>query len=190
MKSYTRKMFTLFISILMIITTICGCGETENDDLNLSNSSQNGNSNSLTNNNGLSSIESAHEEENAVYKIYYIVNSGIVGIMGFDDGISNSDVSAMNEDLQLSGYSVDYIEIKGKNDIVIPTHINGCCVYAIDGGAFKNCTSITSITIPSCVEVIEPGAFDGCNKNLTIYGDMNSTAQSFANENGICFKQQ
>lgn len=57
-------------------------------------------------------------------------------------------------------------------------------------GAFCNCTSIRSITIPNCVEVIEPGAFRGCCSDLIIYGNINSEAQVFANDNNIRFEQQ
>lgn len=73
-------------------------------------------------------------EEKAFYKLYYIVDSGVVGIMGFDNGISNSDISTMSSELQKYGYNVKYIEKSGKNNIIIPKTIGGYPVYAIDGG--------------------------------------------------------
>lgn len=126
-------------------------------------------------------------DEDDTYKLYYVVSLDRLGIIGFDDGVSGSNISSAKEDLQLSGYSIECVEINGKNNIVIPENIDGYDVYAIDGGAFNNCTSITSVTIPSCVKIIEPGAFDGCRSDLIIYGDLNSAAQVFSDENNIKF---
>lgn len=135
-------------------------------------------------------IEEISNEPVDSYKLYYVIDSGAAGIMGFDDGISNSDISSMNAELESSGYSVEYIEIEGKNDIIIPDTVKNIPLYAIDGGAFKNCFSINSITIPNSVSIIEPGAFDGCNSDLIIYGEAGSEAEAFANENNIVFKEK
>ena len=61
--------------------------------------------------------------------------------------------------------------VTGKNkissEIVIPattTHLDKTyTVVAIGDGAFKDCTSLTSITIPNSVTYIGTSAFDGCS---------------------------
>jgi len=47
-------------------------------------------------------------------------------------------------------------------EVIIPDRIYGVKVVGIESGAFKNCTQITSITIPETVIVIGEDAFDGC----------------------------
>jgi hypothetical protein len=66
-------------------------------------------------------------------------------------------------------------------DITIP---NG--VTSIGDYAFSRCTSLTDITIPNSVTSIGNWAFWGCG-NLTIYGNIGSYAQTYAEENGIPF---
>lgn len=49
-----------------------------------------------------------------------------------------------------------------RGDMVIPELVNGVKVVAIDAGAFKDCTDLTGISIPSSVVYSGPGAFYGC----------------------------
>ncbi len=60
-------------------------------------------------------------------------------------------------------------------------------VTEIESGTFKNCTELTSIVIPESVTHIYFGAFEGC-ENFTIYGQKNSYADKYANNNDIPFK--
>lgn len=53
-----------------------------------------------------SSDISEDPSDTSTYKLYYVVDSGIVGIVGFDDGISSFDISTMKDELKSSGYSV------------------------------------------------------------------------------------
>ncbi|MBO5076139.1 MAG: leucine-rich repeat domain-containing protein [Clostridia bacterium] len=47
-------------------------------------------------------------------------------------------------------------------DIVIPSHVNGKPVEAIDECAFQDNTTITSVFIPGTVQTIDEDAFAGC----------------------------
>ena len=58
---------------------------------------------------------------------------------------------------------------------------------SIGNYAFYNCSSLTEIFIPKSVTEINPNAFTGIN-GLTIKGNRNSYAQTFANANGINFE--
>lgn len=69
----------------------------------------------------------------------------------------------------------DYLEI-----------INVNKVTTIRAEAFAGCVLLKKAFIPSTVETIEEGAFAGCD-DLTIYGNHNSEAYRYAEENGIDF---
>ena len=57
-------------------------------------------------------------------------------------------------------YVCDY---KGTaSEIVIPSEINGKQVNSIAAYTFRNCTGVTSITIPDSITAIYPSAFMGC----------------------------
>ena len=46
---------------------------------------------------------------------------------------------------------------------------------------------MTAIHIPASVTEIAADAFDGCNRNLTIYAPDRSAAKTYANRHGIRF---
>lgn len=96
---------------------------------------------------------------------------------------------------------------KGIKQLHIPSNVKWISAYAfsncsnltkvvIDEGlvniskfAFLNCTSLTEIEIPKSVKVIEPDAFKGI-EGLTIIGLKGSTAQKYAEEFRIKFKEK
>lgn len=59
-------------------------------------------------------------------------------------------------------------------------------VTEIGATAFKNCKNLTEITIPASVVSIGSNAFYNCPK-LTVYGYKGTTAQTYAQSNGLMF---
>ena len=59
-------------------------------------------------------------------------------------------------------------------DIVIPEKIevDGVTLYVeeIESGAFKDCSGVTSISIPNCILKIGSSAFEGCSSLAAITG--------------------
>ena len=79
------------------------------------------------------------------------------------------------EDYSYLAYTEDNgtITITGLNDtsmteVIIPASINNVPVTSIGDSAFQNCTSLTSITIPNSVTLIDGYAFDGCTSLTSI----------------------
>ena len=52
-------------------------------------------------------------------------------------------------------------------DVVVPDEIDGCPVVSV-GSTFRNCDSITSITIPNGVKEIGGYSFEGCDNLLSV----------------------
>lgn len=66
------------------------------------------------------------------------------------------------------GYSVRVADKTGLSSVVVPNTYNDRPVINIGSGAFYNCDSLTSVTIPSSITSIDSYAFYGCD-SLTIY---------------------
>ena len=64
--------------------------------------------------------------------------------------------------------TVKGLEDKSATSAEIRSYAAGCKVTSIGGGAFKECTSLISINIPSSVTSIESQAFDGCSSLASI----------------------
>ena len=79
----------------------------------------------------------------------------------------------LNYELRNGGYSVTGVTVD-QGDIVILDYYEGKPVTSIGSGAFKNCKSLTSITIPNSVTSIGYDAFHGCSglKNIYYMGDI------------------
>ncbi len=60
-------------------------------------------------------------------------------------------------------------------------------IISIGNNAFSGCSSMKTIVIPSNVTSIGSDAFSNCDDNLTIYGEVGSYAQTYANQNNIKF---
>lgn len=102
----------------------------------------------------------------------------------------------------IEGYA--FADCKSLKEIEIPCNLvsgeifNGCTklekvifkegVTTISPGAFfQNCPSLTYIYIPSSVTEIGYTSLSLTNSNITVYGDYNSYARQFCEENGINF---
>ena len=66
------------------------------------------------------------------------------------------------------GYSVTGIGECTDKDVIIPGEFNGIPITSIGGSAFRDCTSLTSITIPNSVTNIGYEAFSGCTSLISI----------------------
>jgi hypothetical protein len=61
--------------------------------------------------------------------------------------------------------------------VVLPGTINGLPVISIEG-AFQNCSSLTSVTVPGSVTYVWGGAFSGCSSLTEIYFQANAPSFS------------
>ncbi len=91
----------------------------------------------------------------------------------------NAPHGGNHSDLVMSDYG-DYYEVSGYTglpiEIIIPDTYNGKPVKSIGFGAFEDCTSLTSITIPNSVTSIGDYAFAYCTglTSITIPGSVTS----------------
>ena len=58
-------------------------------------------------------------------------------------------------------------------------------VTKIDDCAFRGCTSLDTVIIPSSVKDLGWGIFDGCEDKVVVYCDEGSEAQDYCRRNGI-----
>ncbi len=92
-----------------------------------------------------------------------------------------------------SGNSYQCIRIGGcdesfSGDLVIPDEIDGLPVAGISYSAFKNCTGLTSVTIPASVKEIGGYAFEGCTNLTELHISENNPYYSF--ENGALYDKE
>ena len=64
--------------------------------------------------------------------------------------------------------TVKGLEDKSATSAEIRSYVAGCKVTGIGGSAFSECSTLTSINIPSSVTSIEKSAFRGCSSLTSI----------------------
>ena len=87
-------------------------------------------------------------------------------------------ISSTNNKIAVTGYTGSLTEL------LLPVKIGIYPVTAINASAFKNCTTLKYISIPSYVLTIGKGAFDGCT-DLKIYCREYSEAEAYASSNNL-----
>lgn len=118
-------------------------------------------------------------------------NLGNVRAIKFADSIVEFEESAcFHENLEivvlgkgmkiLNSYS--FLQCNSLREVILNENLE-----TIKTCAFALCEDLKSIEIPASVKTIEPGAFYGVNKDFTIYGKADSTAEKFAKSEGIKF---
>ena len=82
-----------------------------------------------------------------------------------------------------SGVNTLLAYLGDNEEIVLPDNYRGGA-YAIGAGAFRDCTYITSITIPNCVTSIGSEAFAGCKNLKTVINYSRLTFEKGSTSNG------
>ncbi|MEG1497160.1 MAG: leucine-rich repeat protein, partial [Clostridiales bacterium] len=113
----------------------------------------------------------------------YTIPSGVTTIGDFAFrgcmGLTTITMPSGVTTIGMSAFSV----CTGLTTVTIPTSVT-----TIDSDAFRDCTGLTTVTILSSVTTIGSHAFSGC-KALTIHGYPGSTAETYANNEKIPFKE-
>tara|TARA_B100001057_G_scaffold498952_1_gene607786 strand:+ start:2028 stop:2972 length:945 start_codon:yes stop_codon:yes gene_type:complete len=73
-------------------------------------------------------------------------------------------------------------------ELMIPDSIEGNPVVRITSYAFRDCTSLTSITIPDCVTTIGDFAFRGCTSLTTI--EIGAENGNYTDVDGVLFNKE
>ena len=90
-----------------------------------------------------------------------------------------ADIFDLTFYLRSGGFGVYSCRTSASGPLVIPSTYNGLPVTAIGDGAFRDCTSLISITIPDSVTQIGAYAFDTCSSltSITIPDSVTSIGQ-------------
>lgn len=99
----------------------------------------------------------------------------------------NSDETAIVIPSTIDGYQVYSIGSEAVSSPYIKMIVISDGIEKIDWFAFRNCTALSSVTIPSSVSSIGYGAFDNTSKNLTINCTRDSFAHRYAQSYGVTY---
>lgn len=128
--------------------------------------------------------DSSGKSDNAKNAFEYIIENGGITITKY----TGNQVSVQIPD-KIDGIPILKI---GKNAFaeskVKSVTIPAKCLQ-IDWFAFYGCFALSTVYIPSSVEVIGYGAFDSCSKSITVYAERGSYAAQYAQSFGISFSE-
>jgi hypothetical protein len=104
-------------------------------------------------------------------KYYYVVTAANLYVGGTSSEVSATTLpppppytyTTNNGAITITGYT------GSGGAVTIPNTINGLPVTAIGSGAFQNCASLTSVTIPASVTNIADTAFQNCDSLFGVY---------------------
>jgi len=94
---------------------------------------------------------------------------------------------SVNIPASIDGYQVYAIGTEALSSKTIKSVVISSGIEKLDWFAFRNCISLSSITIPSSVISIGYGAFDNVSKNLTIKCQKDSFAHQYAQSYGLTY---
>ena len=112
----------------------------------------------------------------------YIVENGKAVITSININEESVTIPAVIDGYQVSAIGSDAIKSQSLKKVIISSGIE-----KIDWFAFRNCISLTSVSIPDSVISIGYGAFDNTSKSLTISCNRDSFAHKYAQSYGITY---
>lgn len=87
----------------------------------------------------------------------------------------------------IDGYAVYAIGSEALNSKTVKSVVLSSGIEKLDWFAFRNCISLSSITIPSSVTSIGYGAFDNVSKSFTVKCQKDSFAHQYAQSYGLTY---
>ena len=125
-----------------------------------------------------SATTTTHQKEIFIYTI----ENGKAIITGFTGDDQSIVIPSSIDDFDVYGIASNAFENYTFKSVIISDGIE-----EIDWFAFYNCKELEAITIPQSVRKIGYSAFEGCNKQFTVYCAAGSFAESYAKSYGITY---
>ena len=114
--------------------------------------------------------------------ISYTVEDGKAIITSININEESVTIPAVIDGYQVSAIGNDVISSQTLKKVIISSGIE-----KIDWFAFRNCSSLSHISIPDSIVSIGYGAFDNTSRSLTIICNRNSFAHKYAQSYGITY---
>lgn len=99
----------------------------------------------------------------------------------------NTNSESVNIPSSIDGYPVYSIGSEALSSKTVKSVVISSGIEKLDWFAFRNCISLSSISIPNSVTSIGYGAFDNVSKSFTIKCQKNSFAHQYAQSYGLTY---